>query len=369
MHYYSQWLRITDDKTILSWIRGYKINFDAGIVQPLPPTPPVYTQPEILQFREIIANLIHIGAISECEPIAGQFLSNIFLIPKSNGKMRFILNLKKLNQFISTQHFKLEDLRTALKLVTKDCMMGTVDLKDAYFLLPIHKESRKYLRFSFHGKMYEFQVLPFGLNTAPFVFTKLMKPVTKLLRTAGFLSTLYLDDWYLLGRTITECRHNINITRKLLSSLGFLINENKSSLSPSTSCKFLGVIIDSENLEVRLPRDKIIRIKTEINNFMKLKRCKIRTFAKLIGLLVSACTAVEYGWLYTKELERWKYLNLRNQDDYNKYIDIPTSLFPDLHWWLNVIDNSSRRIRNDDHDLEIFSDSSTKGWGGGGVQW
>lgn len=105
--------------------------------------------------------------------------------------MRFILNLKALNKFINTQHFKLEDLRTLLKIIDKDYFSATIDLKDAYFLLKIHPESRKYLRFiledEYNTNMFEFSLLPFGLCTAPFIFTKLMNPIMKLLRSYGFL--------------------------------------------------------------------------------------------------------------------------------------------------------------------------------------
>lgn len=77
-------------------------------------------------------------------------------MPKPNGEVRFILNLQKLNQFIYTEHFKLEDIRTVTKLMTPGCSMDTIDLKAAYFCLPIHHEHKKYLSFLWKGKTYEF---------------------------------------------------------------------------------------------------------------------------------------------------------------------------------------------------------------------
>ncbi|CAD6209052.1 GSCOCG00003700001-RA-CDS, partial [Cotesia congregata] len=59
-----------------------------------------------------VNHLLDIGAIRECCYTDGQYVSSIFLIRKSSGKMRLILNLKKLNNFIDTKHFKLEDIRT-----------------------------------------------------------------------------------------------------------------------------------------------------------------------------------------------------------------------------------------------------------------
>lgn len=354
---------ITNNQQILSWIKGYEIELQTPVVQLNPPPEPFLSESEKVLYLESINNLLAIGAVSKCTPCKNQFISKIFLIPKPNGKSRFILNLKELNKFIETFHFKLEDLRTALNLISQNCFMATLDLKDAYFLIKIGNHSKKYLRFIFQGDLYEFNVLPFGLNTAPFIFTKIMKPVIKLLRSAGLLSSLYLDDYFLIGNSFDQCVRNVETTKKLLTSLGFIINEEKSNLNPTKSCKFLGVIINSIHLIVYLPPDKKVRIKSEIQSFLKLKRCKIRLFARLVGLLVSACNAVDYGWAYTKQLERCKFLNLKENNNFDSYMNIPDYIIPDLLWWLNNIDNSIKTIKNDNYCIEIFSDASTTGWG------
>lgn len=69
---------------------------------------------------------------------------------------RFMINLKDLNEFICLSHFKMEDMRTVCRLIIPGKFMGTIDLKDAYFLIVINKSDRKYLRFTFQGKIYEF---------------------------------------------------------------------------------------------------------------------------------------------------------------------------------------------------------------------
>lgn len=355
---------ITQDHTILSWVEGYKINFSKPVKQQYLPDVSNYNDSERVHFLEEINHLLHIGAISLCEPCIGQYISKIFLLPKSNGTKRLILNLKSLNKNIDTNHFKLEDLRTALKLMSKDCYMSTIDLKEAYYLIKIHPSSRKYLRFIYEHKIYEFNVLPFGLNTAPYLFTKLMKPVMRLLRLAGLTSTIYLDDLWLMANSFNECSYNINTSIKLLQSLGFIINFQKSNTIPSKSCKFLGFILNSHKFIITLHEAKIRYIIDSIIEFMKLKRCKIQKFAQIIGLLVSACPAVEYGWVYTKEFERYKYLKLKDDCDYNKYMNIPKSLHNDFTWWLKALVNPSHRIRDDNYALEIFSDASTTGWGG-----
>nr|CAH7764042.1 unnamed protein product [Callosobruchus chinensis] len=147
---------------------------------------------------------------------------------KPNRKQRFILNLKRLNTFLSCPHFKLEDFRS-VKNISKDCYMANIDLKDAYFLLPIHKKYRKFLKFGYNNQLYEFTCMPFGLSIAPFIFTKIFKPIMNHLRSLGFLSVLYLDDILLFGKNKQDCYNNVNYTTKLLKSLGFFINEEKVS--------------------------------------------------------------------------------------------------------------------------------------------
>lgn len=160
------------------------------------------------------------------------------LVQKSDGSSRLILNLRDLNEFIKLEHFKMEDIKTACNLVSQNCFMCKLNLKDAYYMVPINFKYRKYLKFSFEGNIYEFNCLPFGLNTAPFVFTKIMKLVISLLRRMGILSVIYLDDLLFLGDTYSECLKNVNMATEPLES--FIINEDKSLKVPSQCCKFLG---------------------------------------------------------------------------------------------------------------------------------
>lgn len=134
-------------------------------------------------FDIAIQYLIKINAISKCTHVPGEYISRVFLVPKPNGQKRFILNLKNLNKFIKTSHFKMEDYRTSSKLMSQNCYMASVDLKDAYFLVNVIKSQRKYLRFQYKDTLYEFNCLPFGLCTAPYVFTKILKPVMQYLRS------------------------------------------------------------------------------------------------------------------------------------------------------------------------------------------
>lgn len=87
----------------------------------------------------------------------------------------------------------------------------------------------------------------------------------------------------------------------ILQKLGFLINMEKSEFFPSTKCKFLGYIFDSKKMSDELPQDNREKIQRWVLKLITCKACKILTFAKLLGLLTSACPAVKYDWVYKKK--------------------------------------------------------------------
>lgn len=194
----------------------------------------------------------------------------------------------------------MEDLRSVCKLLTRGNHMATIDLKEAYYLLPIFPAHKKFLKFRFKHNYYQFTCLPFGLNTAPLIFTKIMRPVISYLRSRDLLLVAYLDGIIHWGANRTQCSANVHTTIALLTYLGFLINLEKSCLAPSTSCKYLGFIINSDNLTLCLTSQKKRSLLQQLKNIKLKKSFLIRTWAKLIGSLVAACPGVEYSPLHCK---------------------------------------------------------------------
>lgn len=363
-NFISAWSSITSDPFILKCLSGFKVEFSSIPFQRRPPGLNCLNKNDEPFLKEAITNLLNLGAVKKVPRSDDQFVSTYFLVAKSNGKMRFVLNLKELNKYIPNEHFKMEDFRTATKLVSKECFMGSIDLKDAYFLIPLHKTCKKYFCFEWEGDRFIWNCIPFGLNIAPWLYTKLMKPVVSFLRNKNFSSVVYLDDWLLFGDTYEDCLSNVNCTVEILEKLGFIINKQKSSLVPKNSCQYLGMILNSLDMTIELPvlkRHEIIRV---LKILRSRKVCSIKEFASLVGRIVAACPAIQYGWSYTKSLERVKYLNLlKNGQDYSAKMIIPQSLSADLDWWEKSIMISNNKIRSHKFRLEIFSDASSSGWG------
>ena len=242
--------------------------------------------------------------------------------------------------------------------------MTCIDLKDAYFLISITSRHRRFLRFLFNDQLYEFTCMPFGLSVAPLCFTKIMKPVVSALRSSGVLCVNYLDDFMILSDSFTECTRQTTRTVNLLNSLGFIINREKSNLHPNTYCRYLGFCFNSLSLKLELPVVKKHNIRKWALYFQNKPGCKIRLFAKFIGILVAACPAVEYGWLYTKSFERHKFLALlANNGKYEATMVLPQSLNEDLLWWERNISSASNSLEQGSFAVEIFTDASLTGWG------
>ena len=136
--------------------------------------------------------------ISKCEITPGQFISPVFTRPK-DGSHCMILSLKQLNNDITYHHFKMDTLLVALGLITPNCFMALIDLKDAYYSIPIEQDDRKFLRFKWRGQLWQFDCMPNGLALASRKFTKLLKPIFATLRKDDHLSTSFLDDSLLMS--------------------------------------------------------------------------------------------------------------------------------------------------------------------------
>uniref|UniRef100_A0A0A9WWG2 Putative enzymatic polyprotein n=2 Tax=Lygus hesperus TaxID=30085 RepID=A0A0A9WWG2_LYGHE len=350
---------------VLEWVKGYKIPFVS-----MPPLqkaclgdPHIYwSSSDDMGLK--ISELLALGAISEVPLGSECFLSPIFLVPKPDGSSRFILNLKRLNKFVYTEHFKLDDIRVALRLLEQNMYAGLIDFKDAYYLVKIHEDYTKYLTFGYHGKFFRMNCLPMGLASAPYVFHKLLRPVMAKLRDKNIISVNYLDDCCFLAKSYDECVSAMNHGRDIFQTLGFVINEHKSNFMPSQNFNFLGFCFDSHSMSIGLPIEKQLKVRQSVQYLLDREKFTIRCLARVIGILISMKFAIPFGLLYTRSLERDRYVALsKSGDNFNAMCTITTQSREDLVWWLGSMDHPSTHIRSDSHDEVIFTDASDSGWG------
>ena len=363
----STWQTITSDPFILNLVQGSHIpieDFDnleqiSGII---PPNTVKGCQIDFVD--QEVEKLLLMEVIELSNHEKGEIISPIFLVDKPDGSFRMILNLKKFNECVSYEHFKMEHFSFVTDLIEENCYMASIDLSNAFYSVPIHKNYRKFLKFMWKGQLYNFTCFANGLCMAPRYFTKIMKPVFATLRSKGHISSSFLDDCYLQGQTFEECSKNVQDTLELLQSLGFVIHPEKSVLQPKKSIKHLGFIINSEEMRVTLSEEKKVKILRSADQLLKSPLVTIRQLARFIGMLVASFPAVLWGRLYYRKLESLKKKALKShKGNYDADIMLNNEAVREITWWLANLNSAYYPLAKSFPSIEVFSDASLLGYG------
>ena len=363
--YIDAWKTLTNDSEILDMIMGTTIEFHTQLTQYNEPPQMGLTPLECQVIDEEVNKLLGKGVIRKAHPENGEFISPIFLRPKKDGTNRMILNLKALNKHIQNFHFKMETLASATKLMTPKCFMATLDLKDAYYTVPIKLEHQKYLTFRWKDNKYKFVCFPNGLSLCPRKFTKLLKPLFAYLRQNGHLITSYIDDNYIQGNTYDECAHSVLDTIAMYTKLGFYIHPGKSHLNPTQEITYLGFVLNSITMTIKLTTEKASTIKIECESALQVRKITIRQVARILGLLVSCFPGVMWGPLHYRQLESDKTEALKNsKGNFNEIMQISEAAKKDIAWWVSNIMDSYNVISHGTPHVHLYSDASKTGWGG-----
>ena len=276
-HFAQNWAEITDDEWVLSLIRkGYRIPFKERPI--LSPDPTFFQQPLSPQLEEEVASLLLKGAVEEIIPECPGYYSRIFLVPKKNGKLRLIIDLSVLNHFVYTETFKMETQRKVRNTVQLNDWAFSLDLTDAYLHIPIHHRSRKYLRFTLRGRVYQFKALPFGFSTSPFVFTRLIIVIATFLRRRAITLHPYLDDWLARNQNRRKLLEHRQFILLLINSLGLIINYEKSDLVPVQVFTFIGMEFLTHINIVRVPQARQMKILDSVRIFLQKTSVSARDF-------------------------------------------------------------------------------------------
>ena len=366
-HHISNWKLVTKDQWVWSAVEGYHIDLISEPLQIKLPTPPTFNQDQFALIQQEVKELVNKGAVSEVLNPQAQmgFYSNLFLVPKKDGGQRPVINLKALNEFVQMQHFKMEGIHTLKELVRPGDWLAKLDLKDAYFTIPIHQNHRKFLRFLFQEKTYEFNCLPFGLSSAPWVFTKTLKPVSALLRQLGVRMIVYIDDILLLADSRELLEDQVSGLVYLLECLGFLINMKKSLLQPSQSIEFLGIMVDTLTMELKLPGEKLKKIRAEAGRCLREESITARALSRLLGKMNAATQVIPPAPLFYRHLQMSlsQALDFSSQN-YETNIMLSRDCKEELSWWIaNMRKWNGKTLLQKEIDLTIESDASLTGWG------
>ena len=254
--------------------------------------------------------------------VQGEYVSSYFAVPKSKrvpDKWRPILNLKKFNKNIRHIYFVMEEVKCVRKWFRHGAHCAGLDIKDAFLHVPMDAKVKKFLRFRWGGKLYEWQVLPFGLKCSPRILTKMVKPIVTFLRGRGISLTAFMDDF--TNQAVCRCKaiFQIHVIALVFMCCGWSVNWTKTILEPTQSPIHLGFLWDTVGRTIALPKDKTTRVESWAKKLLANKKTTQEDLECFVGTLISTTPAVWRAPLhfYSKNKEgRLRGAVLSHVDDY-----------------------------------------------------
>ena len=349
---------------VLRW--GYRIPFRLAPTLSREPIPYPSYSPMSVRGKALEAevfSLLEKGAIEPAPLPSPGYYSWLFVVMKASGSWRLVIDLSLLNQKVQKTYFKMETLQSVLLSVQRGDWMVSLDLKDAYLQIPMHPESRKFLRFVAFGNVYQFKVLCFGLSMAPQFFTQVMAPVSSFLHQSGIRLRRYLDDWLIQASSREQVRLALDTVLQLCQALGIVVNWEKFQLVPTQRMVYLGVLLDSLFFMVS-PAQKEVELLLSIGDvFLSCEEQPVSSWPELLGVLSSMIQLVLVGHL----LMRSPQLILQRSWDrcaQSLVVRWTPEVRQDLEWWLvrsRLEEGIS--LAQVSPQLDLWSDASDVGWG------
>ncbi|XDV15183.1 hypothetical protein PO909_015313 [Leuciscus waleckii] len=257
--------------------------------------------------RQEVLSLLEKGAIERVPPSEQEsgFYSRYFVVPKKDGGLRPILDLRPINRALHKRAFRMTTLKQILAQIRPGDWFASVDLKDAYFHIQIATRHRRFLRFAFEGTAYQYSVLPFGLALAPRTFSKCVDTALSPLRSSGMRILNYLDDWLILAHSRDVLISHVETLLRHLDTLGLRVNMQKSVFIPSQTITYLGVCLDSVAMRAHLSQERIETISSTLRRFRPGRSVSLREFQRLLGLMAAASSVCHLGLLHMRPLQFW----------------------------------------------------------------
>ena len=301
------------------------------------------------------------------------------VIPKRHkpGKWRLIVDLSAPEGFsvndsidkelCSISYVSVDNVAEAVLHLGQGALLAKVDVKEAFRNIPVAPEDRLLLAMLWKGELYLDKVLPFGLRSSPILFTAVADAIEWIIRKRGVQNMFhYVDDFIIVGKPDTlECAYGLATTRDTFSVLGVPDEPDKCE-GPSTTLPILGIEVDTAQMQLRLPADKLHCLSQLIREWRGRKSCKKRELLSLLGSLQHAAKVVKPGRAFVRRMIELS--TVRKHMD--AYIRINQEFRSDVEWWYQMVATWNgvsilAPLKAEAPDCLITTDASG-GWGCGG---
>ena len=353
--------------------RGFRIGY-AG--HGVPPHPCGRNHPSSLANEEVILKRIaaEVTAGRLHGPLPAHLLPQVHvspmgLVPKAHmaNKWRLIVDLShptgsSVNDGISSNlcslHYaSVDDAVDIIKKLGRGTQLVKLDVKDAYRIVPVHPSDYHLLGIRWRDRTYVDRALPFGLRSAPKIFSALADLVAWVLDQQGIRHQLhYLDDFLFLGAPDSlQGAESLAIALRVFEMLGIPVAAHKTE-GPSTVLVFLGILIDTQAFELRLPADKLARLQETIRSWVGKKACTRKELESLLGHLSHAAAVIWQGRTFLRQL--FPLLSVGKSPHY--FVRLNAGARADLLWWNVFLQdwNGTSFFPTSVPAMEVISDAS-----------
>ena len=274
--------------------------------------------------------------------VAGVQVSPFGVIPKPHqpGKWRLIVDLSapeghSVNDGIdkklcALKYVSVDDVALVIQKLGRGAQLAKMDVQAAYRNVPVHPDDRLLLGMKWEGQLFVDTALPFGLRSAPKIFTAVADALQWVVRARGVRYIAhYLDDFIVVGAPGSdEGAKALDLLLDTCRELGVPVAGHKVE-GPSTRITFLGIEIDTVAMELRLPQDKLQRLTALVSDWRSRKSCRRQELESLIGHLSHACKVVRPGRRFLRGMiELLAIVRKRHH-----HVRLNTAFRADLEWW------------------------------------
>ena len=315
--------------------------------------------------QQAVYALLLKGAMELVTNVASlRYYSRLFLVPKKMGDLSPVIDLSTLNRHMVVPHFKMETQGSIRAAIRSQEWTVSIDIRDAYLNVPMHQAVRKYLCFVVNKKVYQFTCLPFGLATSPRKFTKLLRPVVTMLRQWGVKLHVYLDDWLICADTPKQAQLHAQTTIRVLQFLSWIINFEKSDLTPSQEFQFIGMQFNTRQFTVApLPKMRL-KVQSVHQHWMTNPNITARNLHRLLGVLVFMASLVLRGRLRLRPVQWWVATTwCQRTGSWSNRITVPQWVLSEVAWWASPAVLHGLPLAAKETEVTLFTDASSSGLG------
>lgn len=195
--------------------------------------------------RHVFKELDEMLAQGVVEPSSSPWSSPIVMVRKGDGSYRFCVDYRKLNRVTERDAYPLPLVTTTLDKLRDARYLSSLDIKSAYWQVPVAEESRALTAFTVPGRgLFQFCRMPFGLHNSPATWQRLIDRVLSPWEEYVFV---YLDDIVIVTQSFDKHLEVLRQVFKRLTEAGLTVRRDKCHICRS-ELKFLGYVVDSSGL-------------------------------------------------------------------------------------------------------------------------